>query len=77
MESAITSKGQATIPKAVRDYLHVKPGDRIKFFMHPDGGVYILPKLPAGALRGMDAGPNGQRQLRRWTRPLLRGRVSP
>ena len=32
MESAITSKGQVTIPKAIRDYLHVKPGDRVKFF---------------------------------------------
>jgi antitoxin PrlF len=53
LESAITSKGQATIPKAIRDYLHVRPGDRIKFFMHPDGGIYILPKLPASALRGM------------------------
>jgi antitoxin PrlF len=53
MESAITSKGQATIPKAIRDYLRVKPGDRLKFFMHPDGTVVLLPKLPATALRGM------------------------
>lgn len=53
MESAITTKGQATIPKAIREYLHVKAGDRIKFFMHPDGGVYILPTLPASALSGM------------------------
>jgi antitoxin PrlF len=53
MESAITSKGQATIPKAVREHLRLKPGDRIKFFMHPDGSVVILPKLPVSALRGM------------------------
>jgi antitoxin PrlF len=53
MESAITTKGQATIPKAIRDYLGVKPGDRIKFFLHPNGSVVILPKLPASALRGM------------------------
>jgi antitoxin PrlF len=53
MESAITSKGQATIPKAIRDYLHVKPGDRIKFFVHPDGSVVLLPKLPITALRGI------------------------
>jgi AbrB family looped-hinge helix DNA binding protein len=56
MESAITSKGQATIPKAIREHLGLKPGDRIKFFMHPDGSVVLLPKLPASALRGMAAG---------------------
>jgi len=53
MESAITTKGQATIPKAIREYLGLKPGDRIKFFLHPNGSVVILPKLPASALRGM------------------------
>ncbi|MBI1868516.1 MAG: type II toxin-antitoxin system PrlF family antitoxin [Methylocystis sp.] len=53
MESAITSKGQATIPKAIREHLRLKPGDRVKFFVHPDGSVVLLPKLPASALRGM------------------------
>jgi len=53
MESAITSKGQATIPKAVREHLGLKPGDRVKFFLHPDGSVVLLPKLPATALRGV------------------------
>lgn len=53
MESALTMKGQATIPKAVREYLHLAPGDRIKFFLHPDGTVVILPKLPASRLKGM------------------------
>jgi AbrB family looped-hinge helix DNA binding protein len=53
MESAITMKGQATIPKAIRDHLGLKPGDRLKFFFHPDGTVVLLPKLPARSLRGM------------------------
>jgi antitoxin PrlF len=53
MESAITVKGQATIPKAIREYLRLKPGDRVKFFVHPDGSVVLLPKLPAAALRGI------------------------
>jgi antitoxin PrlF len=53
MESAITVKGQATIPKEVREYLGLKPGDRLKFFLHPDGTVVLLPKIPARALRGM------------------------
>jgi antitoxin PrlF len=53
MESAITTKGQATIPKPVRDHLGLKPGDRVKFFFHPDGTVVLLPKLPPAAMRGM------------------------
>ncbi|MGA9867901.1 MAG: AbrB/MazE/SpoVT family DNA-binding domain-containing protein [Acetobacteraceae bacterium] len=53
MDSAITVKGQATIPKAIREHLHLKPGDRVKFFVHPDGSVVLLPKLPASALRGI------------------------
>ena len=53
MESAITVKGQATIPKAIRDHLGVQPGDRIKFFVQPDGNVALLRKLPAVTLRGM------------------------
>jgi len=52
MESAITVKGQATIPKAIREHLGLQPGDRVKFFVHPDGSVVLLPKLPASAVRG-------------------------
>jgi antitoxin PrlF len=61
MESAITVKGQATIPKAVREHLGLKPGDRVKFFFHPDGTVVLLPKLPVVALKGI---------LRRPRRPV-------
>jgi antitoxin PrlF len=53
MESAITVKGQATIPKAIRKHLKLEPGDRVKFFVHPDGTVVLLPKLPARALKGI------------------------
>lgn len=53
MESAITVKGQATIPKAIREHLRLKPGDRVKFFLHPDGSVVLLPKRPVSALRGI------------------------
>lgn len=53
MESAITVKGQATIPKSIREHLGLQPGDRVKFFVHPDGSVVLLPKLPASAARGM------------------------
>lgn len=53
MESALTTKGQATIPKEIREHLNLAPGGRIKFFKHPDGTVVILPKLPASRLKGI------------------------
>ncbi len=53
MESALSVKGQATIPKAIREHLRLGPGDRIKFFKHPDGTVVILPKVPTSRLRGI------------------------
>jgi antitoxin PrlF len=52
MEAKLSRKGQATIPKPVRDRLQIKPGDRFKFFFHPDG-VIILPRIPTARLKGM------------------------
>jgi AbrB family looped-hinge helix DNA binding protein len=51
-QSTITTKGQTTIPKAIRDHLGLKPGAKVKFFVGHDGRVTILPVLPASALRG-------------------------
>ena len=51
MDARLSSKGQATIPKAVREHLHLNPGDRFKFFFHPDG-VLILPKISTRRLKG-------------------------
>jgi len=53
MESVLSTKGQTTIPKAARDFLHLAPGDKVKYFFHPDGHLVILPKLPITALKGI------------------------
>jgi antitoxin PrlF len=54
MDSTLTSKGQTTIPKAIREHLDLKPGDRIRFVIAGDGAVTILPAtLPITALRGI------------------------
>jgi AbrB family looped-hinge helix DNA binding protein len=39
--SAITIKGQVTIPKPVRDRLGVKPGDEVAFELDADGRVIV------------------------------------
>jgi AbrB family looped-hinge helix DNA binding protein len=43
-ESTLTSKGQTTVPKAVRESLRLKPGDRINFTLMPDGTVLMRVK---------------------------------
>ena len=50
MEAKLSSKGQATIPKAVRERLQINAGDRFKFFFHPDG-VILLPRIPTKRLK--------------------------
>ncbi len=39
--ATLTSKGQITVPKAVREALGVHPGDRIAFRLYGDGTVTI------------------------------------
>ena len=41
-ESSITIKGQTTLPKAVRDSLDVKAGDKVRYVIL-DEGVLIMP----------------------------------
>ncbi|HEX2653253.1 MAG TPA: type II toxin-antitoxin system PrlF family antitoxin, partial [Xanthobacteraceae bacterium] len=43
-DSTLTSKGQTTIPKAIRDCLHMKTGDRMTFTLMPDGVVLMRVK---------------------------------
>ena len=42
--ATLTSKGQTTIPKAIRDSLRMKPGDRMTFTLMPDGVVLMRVK---------------------------------
>jgi antitoxin PrlF len=41
MASTVTSKGQVTIPKPVRDHLGIGPGSQIAFRRAPDGSIII------------------------------------
>jgi antitoxin PrlF len=46
----ITSKGQVTIPKEIRDAFGLLPGTEVEFV--PDAGELKVRKLPKGRTRG-------------------------
>lgn len=41
--ATITSKGQVTLPKEVREHLQVGQGDRVDFVIDDDGKVSVVP----------------------------------
>ncbi len=43
--SKITTKGQCVVPKKIREYLRVKPGDKLDFVIQEDGEVYVRPVI--------------------------------
>lgn len=43
-DATLTSKGQTTIPKEIRDSLHMKAGDLMTFTLLPDGTVLLRVK---------------------------------
>jgi len=42
MANRVTSKGQVTIPKPVRDRLGIRPGSSVDFEMAPDGRIVLV-----------------------------------
>lgn len=53
MLATITSKGQVTVPKPIRDSLHLRPGDKLNFLLD-DGELRVAPvKSSVTALKGM------------------------
>ena len=68
--ATLTSKGQTTIPKEIRDGLGMKPGDRISFTLMPDGTVIMRVKRKsvmklAGVLQKKGRKPVSIEQLSR------------
>ena len=61
--ATVTSKGQITLPKAVRDVLRVDTGDQVDFVISEQGEVTIHPvTVDVTELRGMLKRP-GQRAV--------------
>ncbi len=43
MTTTITSKGQVTVPKPIRDYLGLKAGSSVTFERLQNGGIALRP----------------------------------
>ncbi|GJL56490.1 MAG: AbrB family transcriptional regulator [Nitrospirales bacterium] len=41
--ATLTSKGQLTLPKEIRDQLKLGPGDRVEFLVGSDGRITVWP----------------------------------
>jgi antitoxin PrlF len=39
--ATLTSKGQITLPKPVRERLHLRPGDRVEFVIDSEGEIRV------------------------------------
>ena len=46
MHPALTVKSQVTVPKEIREFLGIGPGERLKFEPMADGRVAIAPARP-------------------------------
>lgn len=54
VESRLNSKGQITVPKALRVRLNLKPGDRVLFIVEDDGAVRLrAAKKDISSLKGI------------------------
>jgi AbrB family looped-hinge helix DNA binding protein len=52
--ATVTSKGQVTIPKKIRDKLHLEAGHRIEFLEDEEGKITICPVVEnVKKLKGM------------------------
>jgi AbrB family looped-hinge helix DNA binding protein len=51
--ATVTSKGQVTLPRKIREALKVGPGDRIDFVLGPDGEIRVRAgEVDVSELRG-------------------------
>lgn len=59
MTSTLTSKGQITIPKQIRERLHLRKGHRVEFLVERGGRVVLVPRTrDVRSLKGIVRSPN-------------------
>ena len=63
--TTLTSKGQVTVPKEIRDRLGLRPGHQLSFEIEADGRLVVRVKtVELGSLAGMLSRSGRKRTLR-------------
>ncbi|NWG54502.1 MAG: AbrB/MazE/SpoVT family DNA-binding domain-containing protein [Hydrogenophilaceae bacterium] len=72
--ATLTSKGQLTLPKEVRQALGVGPGDRVDFVRMEDGNFAVMPATKSvKSLKGIIPKPKKPVTLEDMDRAIVRG----
>ncbi|MBI1731698.1 MAG: type II toxin-antitoxin system PrlF family antitoxin [Gammaproteobacteria bacterium] len=74
MTATLTSKGQVTVPKKIREILKLRPGDRLDFLVETDGTVRIAPVTASVKdLKGIVPKPSKSLSLEEMDRAIAAG----
>ncbi len=78
MLATLTSKGQITLPKALRDALNLDTGTKLNFSLTADGGFLAQPvKVNALSVRGLVKSPHSKALTRREEQQGVAGGLRP
>lgn len=74
MQATVTSKGQITLPKDLRDKLNLSVGDRVEFFIDQEQGARLVVKhVPVTMLKGMLPRPSQPVSIEDMDKAILEG----
>ena len=73
MYATLTSKGQVTVPKAIRDKLQLRPGDKIDFILEENGDLRVAAATASVTqLKGMVPRPSSPARLADMDKAIVR-----
>jgi antitoxin PrlF len=73
MATTLTTKGQVTIPKHIRDALHLRPGSSVDFSVNASGEVVLAPvRTTTGRAKDRFEAARGKATVRWRTAELMR-----
>lgn len=74
MHATLTSKGQITLPKDLREKLGLTAGDRVEFILEDDHGVRLVARYtPVNQFKGMLPRPKRTISLEEMDRTIRKG----
>lgn len=74
MHTTLTSKGQITLPKALRERLGLSTGDRVDFFIEDEQSARLVVKhFPVSRLKGMLSKPEQAISLEEMDKAIQKG----